>query len=236
MIRQADPEIVSRSRALISCTAPLSQKNCLAAENKFGIPVLQSYGLTETLIVSLEQLGRRAETQFSAGMIAGGASSVRFTDNVLVIQNNAVSPGYVQRRGATLQFKFDKGKPGMVFKSGDLGRLDEGGRLHITGRETNVINIDGVKVSPEQIEEVLNGFKDIEEAVVLGVPDQRGTERPVAVIRSTGSPDLDNLADACARRLGAKARPATILVVDSIPTTENEKVDRSKIKELLARA
>ncbi|MFQ5672161.1 MAG: class I adenylate-forming enzyme family protein [Nitrospinales bacterium] len=221
-------------RALISCTAPLSQEDCIAAENLFGKPVLQSYGLTETLIVSIELPGRKAEEEFSAGVIVGGAQAVTVgEDGILVIHNGAVAPGYASCEGAKITFSFSRGGTNQSFVSEDIGIIDEAGRLTLTGRRSTMINVEGVKISSEQMENVLCGYQGVEDAVVLGVRDEQGAERPVALVQTVEPVDFVALADVCAHSLGSKARPAAVYQIHKIPRTPNGKVDRVNAQTLL---
>jgi acyl-CoA synthetase (AMP-forming)/AMP-acid ligase II len=74
--RRTHPDDLASVKFLISCTAPLTRQECMDAETAFKRPVLQSYGLTETLIVSVEHPRRVTAEEFSAGLIVGGPSAV----------------------------------------------------------------------------------------------------------------------------------------------------------------
>lgn len=224
--RFAKPEDLGSVKALISCTAPLIQNECLMAESSLQRPVLQSYGLTETLIVTVEKPGRDVQTQFSTGISVAGPEAISFQeDSVLVIENGAVFPGYARQEQGQIVLLMPQGKPGQIFVSGDLGRLDDAGHLTIIGRHTQVINVKGVKVSPEQMESLLCEQACVRSVVVVGLPDGRGSEQPIALVVPEKSVDTAALADLCVERLGRYARPV-IYLVPQVPLTANGKIDR----------
>jgi acyl-coenzyme A synthetase/AMP-(fatty) acid ligase len=227
-------------RVLISCTAPLDQRLCVTAEAAFGRPVLQSFGTTETLIVSVESPGRDAATAFSSGQIVGGARAVSLdrdggSDGVLRIHNGAVTPGYATCAGGRVEMSLPGGGiPGQLFVSGDLARLTAAGNLEIVGRTTNVINVGGVKISVEQMEEVLRSDPSVIDAAVAALAGADGDEKPMAFVSARGPVDKQRLIDACVQRLGSKARLADIRVVPAIPLTANGKIDRVALTKKLA--
>ncbi len=220
----------SKKRFFISCTAPLTLKDVVLAQEKLKNPVLQSYGLTETLIVSVESPLRDVPTQFSAGQIVGGAGSIDLdADQNLMIHNGSVFPGYVKKENGALNFVMPSGVPHQLFCSGDLACIDNG-RLTVTGRLTNMINVGGVKISSEQMEEVLLTFPGVLEVAVLGFKQDSEIEKPVAFIKTGASLNPYALADFCAEQLGPKARPE-IRFVDKIPRTANAKIDRVTLEK-----
>lgn len=226
--RFAKPEDLASVKALISCTAPLGRSECLAAEAAFGKPVLQSFGTTETLIVSVEAPGRSAAASFSAGKIVGGPDAVGIDgESVLNIHNRAVTPGYARLVGGRLELSLPNGGiPGELFISGDLARVTGNGNLEIFGRTTNVINVDGVKVSAEQLEDVLRSDPRVVESAVIRMCGRDGRERPLGFVQVAAPVDKHGLMELCAARLGAKARLADLHVLEAIPRTGTGKVDR----------
>ena len=231
LMRQGIPEDFTSVKALISCTAPLDADLCRAAAAAFGRPVLQSFGTTETLIVSVETPGRDARTHFSSGKIVGGRDAVVVgDDSVLRIQNGAVTPGYATCSAGEVTMTLpDGGVPTQRFVSGDLAMLSATGELHIIGRTTNVINVGGVKISAEQLEEVLRADPAVVEAAVTSLKLPDGGERPVAFVQARAPIDKDRLIETCVSRLGSKSRLADIHVVSALPRTGNGKVDRGAL-------
>ena len=156
-------------------------------------------------------------------------------DGVLRIHNGAVTPGYATCAGGRVEMSLPGGGiPGQLFVSGDLARLTEAGNLEIVGRTTNVINVGGVKISVEQLEEVLRSDPSVVEAAVTALADPDGGEKPIAFVSARGPVDKQRLIDACVQRLGSKARLAEIRVVPTIPLTANGKIDRVALVKKLA--
>jgi acyl-coenzyme A synthetase/AMP-(fatty) acid ligase len=218
---------------VISCTAPLSQIECAQAQDHFARPVLQSYGLSETLIVSIEACDRDVSTDFSAGsLIAGPSSASVQSDGRLLIKNGAVFPGYASMRQGKISLKLpDMSQPG-EFLSSDLAEI-ENGKLAIIGRDSSVINIGGMKISGEALERVLCNYPGIEAAAVSQRFDSRGIEKPVAMIVCTEPISTTALFDFCASSMGVAARPAEVKIVNDLPRTANGKVDRSAVHAIL---
>jgi acyl-CoA synthetase (AMP-forming)/AMP-acid ligase II len=119
----------------------------------------------------------------------------------------------------------------------DLGRIDADGFLYISGRTDDVIIRGGLKVSPGEVEERLAALPGVSEAAVVGVPDERLGEVPVAaVVRSRDAPRVpeEQLLAALRERLPAYKLPVRIVEIDALPRNAMLKVERRKLKEQLA--
>jgi len=119
-------------------------------------------------------------------------------------------------------------------RTGDLGRLDEDGYLYVTGRLKNIIIRGGFNVVPEEVEAALAADPAVREAVVLGVPDERLGEVPVALV--VGDPADPPTAEAVLARvrprLAPYKRPDRVFVLAELPRVPNGKVDRPKAATL----
>lgn len=230
MMKFLSADDLKNTRMLVSCTAPLTKVDCLVAEAHFQKPVLQSYGLTETLIVTVERPERNAASEFSAGAVVGGPSAVHIrNDGLLIIENGAVTRGYAEVCDHEINFDLSEGGLSQkTFVSSDLVKLNLSGDLEITGRVSNMINVDGVKVSAEQIESFLTSQPGISQAAVVRIAFKDGRERPLAFVKAAGI-SKDQILDHCASSLGSKARPHSIVIVDEVPVNASGKVDRIEI-------
>ncbi|WGY00457.1 AMP-binding protein [Nocardioides sp. QY071] len=103
--------------------------------------------------------------------------------------------------------------------SGDLGHRDAAGNIYISGRIKDMIIRGGANIYPAEIESVLAEHDTVAEAAVIGIPDERFGEIPVAYVVARGGeePDNDVLRDFCATRLASYKVPAWIAVVDDLP-------------------
>jgi acyl-CoA synthetase (AMP-forming)/AMP-acid ligase II len=120
------------------------------------------------------------------------------------------------------------------FATGDVGRLDDG-ILSITGRVQEKIIVGGFNVYPAEVEDGARRSSLVRDAVVVGLPDERLGELPVAGIVWTGEPDEDALLAELRHSLAAYKVPRALFTLDAVPLTPRDKVDRRRAV-LLARA
>lgn len=118
-------------------------------------------------------------------------------------------------------------------RTGDLGWLDEDGYLFLTGRQSDMIIRGGENIAPEEIEIVLASHPDVEEAAVIGLPDEEWGERVGAVVVRRAGSDVsaENLADFCRTRLASFKKPDVIFFLDSLPRNSLGKLLRSELRE-----
>ena len=125
------------------------------------------------------------------------------------------------------------------FPTGDLGRLDEGGFLRITGRIKNVIRRGAETIPVSLLEDVIAGHPNVLHAVVVGVPDARLGELPIACVQVRPGDSL-TLADIeqlfLDQRVTKKYWPAGLQVVDSWPIGSTGKIDRNLLIQILSKA
>jgi acyl-coenzyme A synthetase/AMP-(fatty) acid ligase len=107
--------------------------------------------------------------------------------------------------------------------------------LFLKGRTDDLINFQGVKILPAEIEEVLLAHPDVAEAVAFPVRTERDNEVPAAAVVLRGAHDLDSLRRWIAERLLGGRSPRILLVLKSLPRNEAGKVVSSKLAELAAK-
>ncbi len=131
---------------------------------------------------------------------------------------------------------------GGVLRTGDLGRLDEDGHLFITDRKNDVILRGGANVYPAEVERVLHGDSRVAGCAVVGRPDERLGEEPVAFVQPAGGrpedPDawLGSLRERCTRELARYKIPVEFHLVDVLPRNAMGKVVKSRLRERLRAA
>jgi long-chain acyl-CoA synthetase len=215
-----------------SGTAPLTPALREEFERRFGVPVLQAYGQTEAFggvtVESVKDVlaGRRRPGSVGKALPGvelrivderGNDVEVGSTGEVLV-RTRSATPGYL---GADGQSPVDA--DGWLH-TGDQGRLDPAGYLYITGRIKNIIICGGFNIIPEELEAVLARDGRVRDAAVMGIPDPRLGEIPVALVESDAEAD-DVLAHA-AEELAPYKRPRRLYVVEHLPRVANGKIDR----------
>ena len=131
-------------------------------------------------------------------------------------------------------------KPGQLGRSAqwmrttDLARIDADGFLWIVGRADQAIIRGGFKVMPDDVRVALEGHPAVAGAAVIGRPDARLGETPVAVVelRETAGTDTDTLVEYLRTRLARYEIPTEIAIVDTIPRTPSGKADLSEIRRI----
>jgi acyl-CoA synthetase (AMP-forming)/AMP-acid ligase II len=224
-------------RFVRSITAPLSPLQARRFRDRFGISVLNSYGQTEIggEIVGWTAADSRAHGDDKLGSVGRPhpGVEVRIDDPAadgsgeLQVRTPALSAGYADGTDLSDRLTGDG-----WFRTGDIARVDGDGFLWIEGRVSEMINRGGLKVHPAEVEEVLRTSPEITDAAVVGVPDDRLGEVPVAfVVAAAGvAPTSDGLSDYCRAHLAPYKVPVRFEVVDALPRNEVGKVLKAVLK------
>jgi O-succinylbenzoic acid--CoA ligase len=198
-----------------------------------SLPVLQTYGLTEAC--SQVTTERPAEADGSSAGPALPGLSVRIAD---VPGDDAA--GEIQVRGPTLMAGYldDDDATGRALadgwlRTGDLGRLDARGRLHVLARRFDLILSGGENVYPAEVEAVLAAHPAVAEAAVVGRADAAWGEVPVAVVVLHPGARTDGLLEWARSRLAGFKVPADVVALPALPRTAAEKVDRLALRQAL---
>jgi fatty-acyl-CoA synthase len=112
------------------------------------------------------------------------------------------------------------------FRSGDVGYLDEDGFLYLTDRKKDMIISGGENIASSEVERVIYELPQVREVAVIGMPDARWGERPVAVIvlAESATLELSDLTDHCRNRLATFKVPKQLVIRDSLPRNPSGKV------------
>jgi long-chain acyl-CoA synthetase len=227
-------------RTVQSTGAPLAAALQRQFEERFGVPVIQNYGQTETAHVAGWTRDDFAAQRWRPGSVGrpyeGVEVEIRDADGSgrppgevgeIVVRSAHLMAGY-EGRGESL--------PGGWVATGDLGYLDEDGYLFVVDRKREVIICGGFNIYPAELEALILEHPDVAEVAVMGVPDGRLGEVPkaFAVLRpgaaATG-PDIVRFTQARTAHYRA-LREAEI--VPELPKTATEKVHRAVIREQAA--
>lgn len=231
----------SKTMRIFSATAPLSAKTRREFETKYGVNVTESYGLSELLLISVND-GRAGRRDLSVGRCLpevriaicnkAGEEVVAGSDGAIFVNTPFALAGYID---------FDTGAPvapaGPWFETGDIGHLDDDGYLFVTGRVKDVIIRGGFNVSPRQIEEVLLQSPTVNDAAVVGIPHDYYGEQVVAAIIPMAGARLEDvqasLREQCLSALGPSMVPDRFVTFDAFPITNLGKVRKQAIREVL---
>ncbi len=188
-----DPDRLAGLRIVASGGAPLPREQSESFERVAGVPVLDTWGLSETSPAAT--LSRPAENRpGSVGRPIEGVEVRIFGEDgeplpaeetgQLAIRGHNVMKGYWRRPDATAAAITAEG----WFLTGDLGRIDEEGYVYVVGRLKDMIIRGGLNIYPREVEEILHRHPAVSEAAVVGVPDRRlGEEVGAAVVLAPGA-------------------------------------------------
>jgi cyclohexanecarboxylate-CoA ligase len=235
------PAKVERMRVVSSGMMGVTPEFIEAAHAGLGAIVKRSYGSTEAPTVSTctndDPLERCRDTD---GRAVGDAE-VRVADPTTGRWRPAGQEGEVWIRGPELFAGYsDSGETAASmhrgwFRSGDLGVLDDGGWLAITGRIKELIIRGGENISSSEVERALELHPGVRQAVVVGRPDPRVGERVVAFIVGSGEVDLAECRRWFAEHGVARFKtPEVVVHLDEIPLLAAGKPDRTALRDRAA--
>ena len=236
-----DSADTSSLRFVRSGAAPMSPVLQREVEERLGVPVVVSYGLSEaTCTCTMNPAGwdRRTGSVGTAladeGVtIVDDSGHARCAGDVgeIVVCGPNVMAGYHDAPEATR----DALRNGRLH-TGDLGYLDEDGFLFLTDRKKDLIIRGGENISPREIEEALLAHPSIAEAAVVGTPDREWGEEVAAfvVLKADTTFDAEDLRGFCRDRLARFKVPRRIEVVATLPLTAVGKVDKARLRRQCA--
>ena len=226
-------------RLFISGSAPLLPATHMQFERRTGHRILERYGLTETSMNTSNPYDgeRRAGT---VGFPLPGVE-LRITDPATGEDITTGDVGQIEIRGPNVFKGYWRMpektaadlRPNGFFITGDLGKVDEDGYVHIVGRNRDLIISGGFNIYPKEIELVLDSQPGVRESAVIGVPhaDFGETVLGLVVPDSGVGPDLEAIAVAAAASLARYKRPRKLLVVDELPRNTMGKVQKNLLRK-----
>jgi len=216
LLLQAGAPLAGFSSVLLGGAA--APAGLLEAARAAGVPVVTTYGMTETC----------GGCVYDGVPLDGVQAEVREDDRIW-ISGPVLFSGYLRGPRAPADG---------WFRTGDLGVLDAGGRLRVRGRADDVINTGGHKVVPGEVAAVLQTCPGVRDAAVVGQPDPEWGERVVAVVVPADPDDppaLDLLRRHVRERLPRYAIPSRVVMVDAVPMLPSGKHDIVRLRQELLR-
>jgi long-chain acyl-CoA synthetase len=214
-------------RAVTSGTAPLSAEDADAFTEKYGIPVLTSYAATEFgggvagwTLADYHQFW--TAKRGSVGRASLGAQ-------LRVVDENG-TPLDTDHSGL-LEVKPGQLGPGAAWmRTTDMARIDADGFLWILGRADQAIIRGGFKVMPDDVRAALESHPAVAGAAVVGRPNERLGETPVAMVELRDAVDAATLVDYLRTRLARYEIPTDVAIVEQIPRTPSGKPDLGAVR------
>ena len=238
----ADPQGTTRDRLRFgrSASSALAVETQSAFETRFGVPIIETMGLTETAAQILSNPlppGTRKIGSPGVGfgndvqiLTADLTEAPRGTEGEIAIRGPNVMREYLHNPEAT-----SATFTGDWLRTGDLGHMDSDGYVFVTGRLKELIIKGGENIAPREIDEVLYSHNDIIEAAAFARPCAQYGERVEAavVIRDGSRLAESDLLLLCNKRLGAFKSPDRVHFLKELPKGPSGKIQRLKLTETL---
>lgn len=226
-------------RCMLLGGGPAPKHMLLECKEK-GIPVYQTYGMTETSsqIVtlspedSLQKIGSAGKTLFPSQLRIekDGLEAEPNQPGEIVVKGPNVTKGYLNRKEATDEAI----KNGWLY-TGDIGYVDEEGFLFVMDRRSDLIISGGENVYPAEIEAVVGSHPDVFEAGVTGVSDEAWGQIAVAFVVSKPGSELteQKIIEYCLTRLASYKVPKRIIFCEGLPRNASNKLLRRELRKRL---
>ena len=230
-------DLVGHVRLFVSGSAPLLAETHRAWEARTGHRILERYGMTETNMNTTNPYNgeRRAGT---VGFALPG-TEVRVVDSagaalppgeigVVEVRGPNVFTGYWRMPEKTAE----ELKPDGFFVTGDLGRFDADGYLHIVGRGKDLVISGGYNVYPKEVEEAIDVLPGVMESAVIGVPHPDLGEVPLAVVVPAPGVRLqaEALSAALRDQLARFKQPRAWEIAEALPRNTMGKVQKAALR------
>lgn len=227
----------SSLRFAVCGAAPMPAESITRFESRFGVTIVEGYGLSETTCASTINPLDGIRKPGTVGLPLPGQQVAVIGDygrmlpagevGEVVIAGPVVMAGYLGRPEETARTIVDG-----WLRTGDLGRFDDDGYLQIVDRIKDMIIRGGENLYPKEIENAFYSHDDVREAAVVGAPDPVLGEIPVAFV-SLGpgaTADADALAAHVSAQLASFKRPARITILDDLPKNPVGKIDKPALR------
>ena len=219
---------------------PLRQE----VEERFGLTLLSGIGMSETTFGLIESIhGERRPGSLGKPRQHPDpriVNEARVVDDKgrdvppgevgeLIFRSPVMMKGYWRDAEQTAQSVRD----GWLY-TGDLVRKDEEGFFYFVDRKKDIIRVRGENVSSAEVEQVLSEHPAVQEAAVVGVPSELTDEEVAAFVvpRPGAKPNVDELVARCKARLAEFKAPRHIWLVESLPKTETQRVEKPRLRQL----
>ncbi len=226
-------------RLCISGGAPLPAEILREFTERMPVPLIEGYGLSEASpVVALNPIKGPWRAGSIGVPIPGVEISVQDDDGKIL---GVSETGEICVRGANVMMGYwnQPEETAKAFRdgallTGDIGHRDADGFFYITDRKKDMLLVNGINVYPREIEEVIYKFAGVKEAAVVGVPDARRGEQPVAFISAQEGSTLDPKAiqQFVRERLADYKVPKRVTVLPALPRNASGKILKTELRRL----
>ena len=236
----AEVRALQRLRFGRSASAPLAPEVQEAFEARFGVPIVETMGLTETAAQILSNPLPPGQRKIGSPGVAIGNEVIiadtqqrevaRGTEGEVLVRGANVMRLYLDNEEATSQALTADG----WLRTGDLGRMDEDGYVFITGRLKELIIKGGENIAPREVDEALYAHPEVIEAAAFACACKHYGQRVEAgvALREGATVTEQELVDLCKRKIGSFKSPDRIHFFTELPKGPSGKIQRRKLQEL----
>lgn len=235
-MKKADPAALASLRLAVSGGEALSPRLANLFKERFGVDLLEGYGMTESSPVAtlnvpwarrLGSVGTPLPGVEVFPVDAHGAALPRGQEGELIIRGHCVMAGYHNKPDLTAAAV----RGGSLY-TGDIGRIDADGFVYITGRAKEMIIVGGENVFPREIEEALLTHPAVAEAAVIGAHDDLRGELPIAFVIPAEGASIDETAlrTHCRDKLAGYKIPRDIYISADLPRGPTGKILKRALK------
>lgn len=240
-VPKLEQHVLSSLQIAISYGAPLHSQTKEQLIRRVSPNLVETYGITETgpiaMLMPHDQL-RKIDCVGQATL----HTKIKIVDSrgnelptghqgEIVVQTPYLFEGYLGNPGATAEVLRDG-----WFYTGDIGKIEVENHtpyLYITGRSKDIVISGGYNIYAEEVERVIARHPNVQEVVVIGVPDEEWGEavKAVVVLKPGSQADEREIIDFCKGNLASYKKPRSVDFVTSLPRTGAEKVAKNKLRE-----
>ena len=235
--------VVERLRFARSASSALAPEVQAAFEDRFGIPIVETMGLTETAAQILSN-------PLPPGLQKVGSPGVAIGNEVRVVTAQGTARagehGEIAVRGPNVMLEYlndpqataETITPDGWLLTGDLGNMDQDGYVFVSGRSKELIIKGGENIAPREVDEALYSHPDVVEAAAFAQTCQTYGQRVAAAVKlkSGSKVSEEDLLEICRNRLGAFKCPDAIFVLDELPKGPSGKIQRLKLSSVLSQS
>jgi len=229
---------LSSLRVIYSGAAPLPQEVAAVCSARIGCPVVEGYGMTETIIAHVNDEEGAREHPGSIGRLLPNTEAQIVepdTGNVLDpnkdgeiwIRGPQVMIGYLNNPEATSETIDEQG----WVHTGDIGHYDEDGYFYVVDRVKELIKVKAYQVAPAELEALLLSHPSVADAAVIGIPDEEAGEIPKAFVVASTATTGDELMAFVADRLAPYKRIRQVEFIEQIPKSPSGKILRRTLRD-----
>ncbi|GII84646.1 long-chain-fatty-acid--CoA ligase [Sphaerisporangium siamense] len=209
-------------------------------QDEFGVRLVQAWGMTETSPLATVAHGDDWSLRVTQGRLLAGVEGRIVGAGDVVLDADGLAVGELEVRGPWVTASYHKDDDASRFhdgwlRTGDVGRLDARGYVTLTDRAKDVIKSGGEWISSVELENALMAHPAVVEAAVIGVPDERWGERPLACVVLDGPADVAELKEFLAGKVARWQVPERWAFVETVPKTSVGKFAKRALREMHAR-